>query len=81
MSTTGWDHRDSPIPALSGHSHGEEAAGVFGQPQAGQQADGENKDKEEEVGQPPGCRGRPPSGYSPQHPRVGNAQNAVPSHR
>lgn len=54
---------------------------MLGQPQAGQQADGEDKDEEEEVGQPPGCRGRAPSVHSPQHPRVGNAQNSVPSHR
>lgn len=37
-----------------GHSHGEEAAGALGQPQAAQQADGEDEDEEEEVSQPPG---------------------------
>lgn len=54
------------------HSHGEEAAGALGQPQAGQQADGEDEDEEEEVGQPPGRRGRAPSaGSPPPAPREG----------
>lgn len=48
----------APPSLATGYSRGEEAAGALGQPQAGQEADGEDEDEEEEISQPPGHRGR-----------------------
>lgn len=48
----------APLSPATGYSRGEEAAGALGQPQTGQEADGEDEDEEEEISQPPGRRGR-----------------------
>lgn len=48
----------APPSPPKGYSRGEEATGALGQPQAGQEADGEDEDEEEEISQPPGSRER-----------------------
>lgn len=67
----------SPPRPSPGYSRDQEAAGVLGQPQAGQQADGEDEDEEEQVSQPPGRRGRLCHTRPPPHP----AGTRGPAHR